>query len=111
MVTELRSHFNMSDCKRSPTPLVPKEKILSLSEDLTLERATISEHGRFMQAVGRIQYIGVVTRPDLEFAAHFMARHMAGSAKKHWLAIHHVIVTARCQGTHAWWSGMGVQVT
>ena len=29
-----------------------------------------------MQAVGSIQYIAVLTRPDLEFAAHVVARHM-----------------------------------
>ena len=73
-ITELLSHFHMSDCKRSPTPLVPKEKIMSPSEDPSPERATVPEHKRFMQAVGSIQYIAVVTRPDLEFAAHVLAR-------------------------------------
>ena len=96
MITELLSRFNMSDCKRSPTPLVPKEKIMSLSEDPSLERATVSEHKRFMQAVGSIQYIAVVTRPDLAFAAHVLARHMAGSAKKHWLAVQHVMRYLQC---------------
>ena len=37
MITELLSRFNMSHYKRSPTPQVPKEKIMSLSEDPTLE--------------------------------------------------------------------------
>ena len=37
MITELLSRFNMSDCKRSPTPLVPKEKLMSLSQDPSLE--------------------------------------------------------------------------
>ena len=91
MITELLCRFNMSDCKRSPTLLVPKENIMSLSEDPSLERATESEHKRFMQAVGSIQYIAVVTRPNLAFAAHVLARHMAGSAKKHWLAVQHVM--------------------
>ena len=87
MITELLSRFNMCDCKCSPTPLVPKEKVMSLSEDPSLERATVSEHKRFMQAVGTIQYIAVVTRPDLAFAAHVLAMHMARSANKHWLAV------------------------
>ena len=51
MITLLVSRYNMSDCKRSPTPLVPKEKMMSLSEDPTLEQAAVSEHKRFMQAV------------------------------------------------------------
>ena len=91
MITELLSRFNMSGCKRSPTPLVPKEKIMSLSEDPSMERATVSEQKRFIQAVGSIIHIPVVTRPDLAFAAHVLARHMAGSAKKHWLALQRVM--------------------
>ena len=91
MITELLRRFNISDCKRSPTPLVPEQKIMSLFEDPSLERATVSEHKRFMQAVGRILYIAVVTQPALAFAAHVLARHMAGSAKKHWLAVQHVM--------------------
>ena len=93
IITELLSlsRFNIFDCKHSPTPLVPKEKNMSLSEDPSLERATVSEHKRFMQALGSIQYIAVVTRPDLALAAHVLARHMGGSAKKHWLAVLHVM--------------------
>ena len=64
---------------------------MSLSEDPTLERATVSKHKRFMQAVGSIQYIAVVTRRDLAFAAHALARHVAGSTKKHELAVQHVM--------------------
>ena len=91
VITDLLSRFNMSDCKRSPTPLVPKEKIMSLPKYSTLERATESEHKRFMPAVKSIRYIAVVTWPALAFAAHLLARCMAGSAKKHWLAVQHVM--------------------
>ena len=31
LITELSSRFNMFDRKRSPTPLVPKENVMSLS--------------------------------------------------------------------------------
>ena len=91
MITEFLRRFNMFDCKCSPTPLIPKEKIMSLSEDPSLERANVSEHNRFMQAVGSILYIAVVTRPHLAFAAHLLARETAGSAKKQWLAVQHVM--------------------
>ena len=61
MITDLLSRFNMSDCKRSPTALLTKERIMSLFEDPTLERATVSEYKRFMQAVGSIHDIAMVT--------------------------------------------------
>ena len=36
-------------------------------------------------------FIVVVTRPDIAYAAHTLARHMAGCATKHWLAVLHVM--------------------
>ena len=44
-----------------------------------------------MKVVGGIQYVAVVTRPDIAFAAHSLARHMAASAKVHWLAAQHIM--------------------
>ena len=38
-----------------------------------------------------ILYIAAVTRPDVAYAAHTLARHMSGSATKHWLAVQHVL--------------------
>ena len=63
---------------------------MSLSEDPTLEKVSVSDHKRFMKAVGSIQYIAA-TRPDIAYAAHTLARHMAGSATKHRLAVLHVM--------------------
>ena len=70
---------------------MPKEKLKSMKEDPSQEHAIVSEHKRYMKVVGGIQYIAVVTRPDIGFAAHSLARHMAASAKVHWLAAQHVM--------------------
>ena len=64
---------------------------MSLSEGPNQEKASVSDHKRFMKAVGSIQYIVVVTQPDIAYAAHTLARRMAGSATKHWLAVQHVM--------------------
>ena len=91
MISDLLERNNMKGCRCSPTLLVPREKIMSLSEDPTQEKASVSDHKRFMKAVGSIQYIAAVTRPDIAYAAHTWARHMAGSATKHWLPVQHVM--------------------
>ena len=62
-----------------------------MKEDPSQEPATVSEHKRYMKVVGGIQYMAVVTRLDIAFAAHSLARHMAASAKLHWLAAQHVM--------------------
>ena len=62
-----------------------------MKEDPSQEPATVSEHKRYMNVVGGIQYIAVVTRPDIAFAANSMAWHMAASAMVHWLAMQHAM--------------------
>ena len=64
---------------------------MSLSKDPIQEKASVSDQKRFMKAVGSNQYIAAVTRPDIAYAAHTLARHMAGIATKHWLAVQHVM--------------------
>jgi hypothetical protein len=91
MTRQLLEKHGMLNCKTSPTPLVPREKLNSLKEDPSQVPATVSGHKKYMQAVGGIQYIAVVTRPDLAYAAHALARHMAGSAEAHWQAVQHVM--------------------
>ena len=66
-------------------------ELMTLSEDPNQEKASVSDHKRFMKAVESIQYIAAVTRPDIAHAAHTLARHMAGSATKHWVAVQHVM--------------------
>ena len=70
---------------------MPKENLEITKEDPSQEPATVSEHKRYMKVVRGIQYIAVVTRPDIAFAAQSLARHMAASAKVHWLAAQHVM--------------------
>ena len=91
MIFDLLERNNMCGCRCSPTPLAPREKIMSLSEDPTQDKASVSDHKRFMKVVGSIQYIAAVTRPDIAYAAHPLARHMAGGATKHWLTVQHVL--------------------
>ena len=91
MISDLLERNKMIGCRCSATPLVPRENIMSLSEDPTQEKASVSDHKRFMKAVGSVQYIAAVTRPNIAYAAHTLARHMAGNATKHWLAVQHVM--------------------
>ena len=90
-IKDLLDSNGMKGCRTSPTPLVPKEKLKSLKEDPSQEPATVSEHQKYMKVVGSIQHIACVTRPDLAFAAHSLARHISAASRQHWLAAQHVM--------------------
>ena len=90
-ILDLMSANSIQGCRTSPVPLVPKEKLKSMKEDPSQEPATACYHKRYIKVVGGIQYTAVVTRPDIAFAAHSLAKHMAASTKVHWLAAQHVM--------------------
>ena len=49
IITDLLDRNKMLACRGSPTPVVPRENIISLSEDLTQEMKLVSDHKRFMK--------------------------------------------------------------
>ena len=82
MIAEVLDRNKMLGCRCSPTPLVPGEKDHESFQGSNPEESTVSNHKRFRKAVGSIQYIASVTRPNIAYAAHTLARHMPGSATK-----------------------------
>ena len=90
-VVNLLEKFSMADCRPSPTPLVPRQQLRSAKDHPELEVADQAEHARFMSAVGGIQYIAVVTRPDISYACNVLAKHMGCSLKEHWPAVQHIL--------------------
>ena len=90
-ISNLLEKYGMKETRSSPTPLVPRQQLRGFKEHPDMKKASAAEHSRFMSAVGSIQYIASVTRPDLSYAAHALAKHMACSAEEHWPAVQHVL--------------------
>jgi len=71
-ISDLLSANSMQGCRTFPTSLVRKETLKSMQCYPYQESAAVSEHQRYMKVVkvvGGIQYIALVTRPDIAFAA------------------------------------------
>ena len=84
-IKNLLSVNSTQGCRTSPQPLCQKEN-QTMKKNPSQEPATVFEHQRYIKVVGGTQYIAVVMRPDIASAANSMGRHMAASAKVHWLA-------------------------
>ena len=59
-ISDLLSASSVQGCRSSHTPLVPKENLKSMKEEPSQEPETASEHQRYMNFVGGIQYIAVL---------------------------------------------------
>ena len=73
-IGKLLDKFGFTECRSASTPLVPGEKLRSVKLNPELVPVSASEHTQFMSAVGSIQVIASVTRPDFAFAAIAWAR-------------------------------------
>ena len=90
-IGKLLDKFGFTECRSASTPLVPGERLKSVKFNPELVPVSAAEHTQFMSAVGSIQYIASVTRPDFAFAASALARHFSCSTKEHWVAVRHVM--------------------
>ena len=87
----LLEKFGMQNCRRSPTPYVPRQQMRALKYHKDLVRVSASEQSRFMSVVGSIQYMAQVTRPDLSYIAGALAQHFSESTEEHWQAALHCL--------------------
>ena len=89
--SNLLEKFGMQDCKRAPTPYVPRQQMKALKYHKDIVPVSAKQQSRFMSAVGSIQYMAQVTRPDLSYIAGALAQHFSESTEEHWQAALHCL--------------------
>ena len=90
-ILDLLEKYGMSDCKPVLTPLPPK---LALSHDMspcTEEERKLMSEIPYLSAVGSLQYLATMTRPDIAHAVAYLARFNANPGLDHWKALKHLL--------------------
>lgn len=89
-VQDLLSDFSMSDCKPRNLPAVPN---YNLSKGSSEEPELLSEedHALYRSIVGKINYLSVVTRPDLAFIVSSLSQYLSKPTAEHLVAAKHVL--------------------
>jgi hypothetical protein len=87
-IEELLDKFGMADAKPMATPL-PAD--VSLVTALPSELLSPTEHSKFRELVGSLNYIAVMTRPDIATAVHQLARFTARPGSTHLVAAKHLL--------------------
>ena len=90
-VSNLLEKFGMQDCRRAPTPYVPRQQMRALKYHKDLVLVSACQQSRFMSVVGSIQYVAQVTRRDLAYFAGALAQHFSESTEEHWQAAMHCL--------------------
>ncbi|MBW0539072.1 hypothetical protein O181_078787 [Austropuccinia psidii MF-1] len=88
-IHDLLSEYDMSDCKPVATPMVANSKVSAASDDDHQQFLSLNKNYR--QAIGKISYLQVATRPDLVFATSQLSQFLEKPGYSHWIAFKHLL--------------------
>ncbi|KAF7785123.1 hypothetical protein Agabi119p4_1288 [Agaricus bisporus var. burnettii] len=86
--TLLLEHFNMGDANPLSTPLAPGSELSDIFP--SLEEQAEMKSVPYLNAVGALQYLATMTRPDIAYAVSYLGRFNSNPAPAHWLAVKHL---------------------
>jgi hypothetical protein len=89
-ILELLEKFGMSDCKPVLTPLPPKLVLSHSMAPSTQEEQDLMSQIPYLSAVGSLQYLAMMTRPDIAHSVAYLARFNANPGLEHWKALKHL---------------------
>ena len=82
--------FKMTDCNPVGTPMLPGLKLSSEQSPQTSEEKEEMKEIPYINAVGSLLYLAILTRPDIAYTASVLARFNSNPGKAHWQAVKHL---------------------
>src|ERR671929_620035 len=82
--------FGMAECKPVGTPMLPGLKLSVEQSPKTPEKKAEMSSIPYINAVGSLMYLAIMTRPDIAYATSVLARFNSNPGMAHWKAVKHV---------------------
>ena len=89
--------YKMSDCNPVSTPMAPGLKLSKAMAPQTEAEVEEMDNVPYLNAVGSLQYLATMTRPDIAYAVSCLGRFNSSPGPKHWAAVKHLL--RYCKGT------------
>lgn len=89
-ILDLLEKYGMSDCKPVQTPLPPKLVLSHSMSPSTQEEKDLMSEVPYLSAVGSLQYLAIMTRPDIAHSVSYLARFNSNPGPEHWKALKHL---------------------
>jgi hypothetical protein len=86
----LLDRFQMSTCSSVPTPALEQRLSVADQPVSSAEREEMSGVP-YRECVGALQYLAVLTRPDIVYAVNQASRFLANPGPKHWQAVKRIL--------------------
>jgi len=88
---DLLEKYGMSDCSPVHSPLPPKVELSHSMAPSTQEEEDFMSKVPYLSAVGSLQYLAMMTRPDIAHAVAYLARFNQNPGLQHWKALKHLM--------------------
>jgi len=96
-IIDMLERYGMSDCNPVQTLMQPGLKLSKSMCSQTPEEAQEMENAPYLNAIGSLQYLATMTRPDIAYAVSCLAKFNSMPGPKHWAAVKHLL--CYCKGT------------
>lgn len=90
-ILDLLEKYNMADCNPVSTPLPPGLTLSCSMAPTTQEEKDLMSQVPYLSAVGSLQYLAMMTRPDIAHAVSYLARFNHNPGPAHWKALKHLM--------------------
>src|SRR6201999_44767 len=82
--------FGMTDCSTVQTPMLPNSVLTKEQCPTTPEAVEAMKNIPYMNAVGSLMYLAIMTRPDIAYTVGVLARFNSNPGPEHWKAVKHL---------------------
>jgi hypothetical protein len=90
-IQSIIEQYNLQDAKSVVTPMLDDVKLSAAMSPSTQEEADKMKSTPYREAVGKLLYLAIATRPDIAYAVGVLCRFNENPGPMHWSAVKHVI--------------------
>ena len=89
-IVDMLERYGMQECNPVGTPLTPGLKLSKSMGPQNAEEIAFMAETPYLSAIGSLQYLSTMTRPDISYAVGFLARFNHNPGPQHWAAVKHL---------------------
>ena len=89
-ILDILERYKMSDCHPVLTPMSPGTSLSKQMGPENAEEVDLMRNVPYLSAVGSLQYLATMTRPDIAYTVSYLARFNCNPGPKHWAAVKHL---------------------
>jgi hypothetical protein len=89
-IVDMLERYSMSECNPVGTPLAPGTKLSKTMGPQTQEEIDYMRTVPYLSAVGSLNYLSTMTRPDIAYVVGYFGRFSSNPGPRHWAAVKHL---------------------